>query len=105
MAITLRALDTTKGLTEQQTAIRQTEELGFRILSLTTGRLGGGKANLATFVQQAGAPTKAIMLQVIDGVLDQDAQEAALNTAGSQLVCFGSLHVDGVPQNVAAWRV
>ena len=54
MAITLRALDTTKGLTEQQTAIRQTEELGFRILSLTTGRLGGGKANLATFVQQAG---------------------------------------------------
>lgn len=104
MAITLRTLDTTKPLAEQELAVRQAEELGFRLLSLTTGRIGGGKANLATFVQQTGAPTAVITLEEIDGALDRAAAEARLNRAGRELVCYGSLHVQGAPKNVAAWR-
>ena len=104
MAITLRTLDTNANLVQQQTAIQQAEDLGFRLLALTTGRVGGGRANLVTFVQMPGAPTTALTLEVVNDALDQDAQEAALNTAGRQLVCYGSLYVQGTPENVAVWR-
>src|SRR5437016_2086123 len=100
MAITLRTLDTTASLVEQQKAIRQAEDLGFRLLSLTTGRAGGGRANLVTFVQTPGAPATALSLEVVVGALEQDAQEAVLNTAGRQLVCYGSLYVQETPENV-----
>ena len=105
MAITLRTLDTTPSLADQQTAIRQAEELGFRLVSLSTSRVGGGRANAVTLLQQPGAPPLPITLETVDGALSQDAQEAALNKAGRQLVCYGSLHVDAVAQNVAAWRI
>ena len=103
MAITLRTLDTNASLVRHQTAIQQAEDVGFRLLSLTTGRVGGGRANLVTFVQTPGAPT-TITLEVVNGALDQDTQEAALNAAGRQLVCYGSLYVQGTPENVAVWR-
>ena len=104
MAITLRTLDTNASLLQQQTAIRQAEELGFQLLSLTTGQVGGGRTNLVTFVQTPGAPATAITLEVVNGTLDQDAQETTLNAAGRQLVCYGSLSVQGTPENVAVWR-
>jgi hypothetical protein len=104
MAITLRTLDTTASLMHQQTALRQTEELGFSVMTLAIGRVGGGRANLVPFVQQPGAPLTPITLEIVDGALDQDAQEAALNSAVRQLVCYGSLSIAGTPQNVAAWR-
>jgi hypothetical protein len=104
MAMTLRTLDTTATLAEQQLAIRQAEALGFRVLSLTVGRAGGGQANLVTFVQQAGAPAQPITLEPLDGALDQNAQEAALNAAGRQVVCYGSLYVQSAPQNVMVSR-
>jgi len=104
MALTLRTLDTNASLVQQQTAIRQAEELGFRLLSLTTDRVGGGRANLVTFVQTPDAPATAITLEVVNGGLDQDAQETALNAAGRQLVCYGSLSIQGTPENVVVWR-
>src|SRR5262245_4343089 len=104
MAITLRTFDTTTTLANQQTALRQAEELGFRLLSLTTGQVGGGRANLATLTQEPGAPPAPITLEMVDGVLDQDAQEANLNRPGRRLVCYGSLFVSSAARNVAAWR-
>jgi hypothetical protein len=105
MAITLRTLDTTASLADQQTAIRQAEELGFRLVSLSTARVAGGRANVVTLLQQPGAPALPITLELVDGSLSQAAQEAALNKAGRQLVCYGSLHVNVGAQNVAAWRI
>ncbi len=105
MAVTLRTLDTTSSVADQQIAIRQAEDLGFRLVSVTTGRVGGGVANMVTLLQQPGAPPTPITLEVVDGALNQGAQEAALNNAGRQLICYGSMRVNGVAQNVAAWRI
>ena len=104
MAITLRTLDTNASLVQQQTAIQQAEDLGFRLLSLTIGRVGGGRANLVAFVQVPSAPATVLALEVVNGTLDQNAQETALNAAGRQLICYGSLYVQGTPENVAVWR-
>src|SRR5262249_10205390 len=101
----LRTLDTAATLADQQTAIRQTERLGFRLVSLSIGRVGGGRANAVAFLDQQGALPAPITLEVVDGALAQDAQETALNKAGRQLVCYGSLHVNGLAENVAAWRI
>ena len=54
--------------------------------------------------QQTGAPEAVIALEEIDGALDQAAAEARSNTAGRELVCYGSLHVQGAPKDIAAWR-
>ena len=105
MAITLRSLDTAAALADQQKAIQQREELGFRLVSLSPGRIGGTTVNAITFVQQPGAPSVPITLETVDGALSQSAQETALNRPGRLLVCFGSLLVNGMTQNVAAWRV
>jgi hypothetical protein len=104
MAITLRTLDTNASIIQQQITIQQVEQLGFRLLTLTTGRVGGGRANLVTFIQTSGAPATAITLEVVNGAMDQDAQETILNVAGRQLVCYGSLFVQAMSENIAAWR-
>ena len=104
MAVTLRTLSTNGSLAEHQTAVRQAEALGFRVRSLATGRVGGGRANLVTLVQEPGAPAAPIILEIIGGGLTQDAQEEILNTGGRQLVCYGSLAIVGEAENVVAWR-
>ena len=105
MEITLRTPDTTQTLANHQTALRQTEALGLRLLSLTTGQITGRRANIVTFVQQDNAPTTPLTLEVVDGALDQDAQEGNLNRPGRELVCYGSLFVSSTARNVAAWRI
>jgi hypothetical protein len=104
MAITLETFDTTATLENHQAAIRQMEKLGFRVVSLTTGHVGGGRANIITLSKEAGAPSAEITLETVDGALDRDAQQGNLNRPGRQLVCYGSLFVGATARNVAAWR-
>jgi len=107
MAVTLRVLDPADNLANHQKALRQTESLSFRLLSISVGRQNGTTANLVCFLQQAsGPPAAPVSLETIDGNRDQMAQQAVLNAraAGRSLVCFGSLYVAGELRNVAVYR-
>jgi len=105
MSVTLRTLDATATLAGLQQAIRQAEELGFRLNSFMAGRAGGRPANLVTLLQAtAGVEPTPLDLEIIDGSLSQDDQEARLNASAKEIVCFGSLYVEGQARNVAAYR-
>ena len=105
MTVTLRILSATDTLLNHQEALRQAEELFFVVLSLAIGRESGGRANLVTLSQgSVTTPTTPITLRVVDGNLDQAAQEADLNTGGNEIVCYGSLYVEGQECNILAYR-
>lgn len=105
MPATLRILDANATLANHEAALRQAENLSFRLLSLTIGRENANPANLVTLLQsRAGPPPSPINLETIGGDLDQTAQEARLNTGDRVLVCYGSLYVGGRECNVAAYR-
>ena len=105
MPVTLRILDANATLASHEATLQQTEDLSFRLLSFTTGIERGRPANLLTLRQDtAGPPPSPIRLEMVDGELDQAAQEAQLNTGTSVLVCYGSLYVQSQPRNIAAYR-
>lgn len=105
MPVTLRILNANDTLADHQEALRQAEELSYVLLSLTIGRESGNRANLVTFSQGAATtPAVPISLNVVDGDLDQAAQEAKLNTEGKEIVCYGSLYVRGLGCNILAYR-
>jgi hypothetical protein len=104
MPVSLDVLDSNAPISDLQNAINQTERLGFRLLSMATGFVSGQRANLVTFAQDGGHNPPTVSLAVIDSSLSKDQQEAALNTSGKSVVCYGSLYVQGQPQNIAAYR-
>lgn len=104
MAISVDILDANAKLAELEKAIQQTEALPFRLISITIGVAGGKPASLVTFLKGAAAPAAPISLEVIDGALSKDQQQAHINGNGKTVVCYGSLYVQGQPQNVAAYR-
>lgn len=104
MPVSLDVLDSDAPISDLEQAINQTEQLGFRLLSIATGLVGGQRANLVTFAQDGGSNPSPVSLAVIGSSLTKDRQEAALNTSGKSVVCYGSLYVQGRPQNVAAYR-
>ena len=105
MALTLEITDAAASIVDQEKAIRQREQLGFRLLSLAIGRVRNQPANLVTFQQTLdGPPDKQITLVPIDGALTRDGQEDALNTTSVPVVCYGALLVNGTRSNVAAVR-
>ena len=105
MAISLDILGAKRTLAELQQAIRQTEALPFQLISLAVGIVSGAPANLATFVQSAaGGLLAPIFLEVIAENLDKNQQEVELNKPGRQVVCYGSLYVQGQARNVVAYR-
>lgn len=95
----LKATATLAGL---ERTVRQAEELGYRLLSFMAGRAGGRPANLVTLLQAAGGAAPApIHLEIVDGNLSRDAQEAQLNAGGKEIVSYSSLYVEGQERNVA----
>lgn len=106
MPVSIDVLDATKPLSDLQTVIQQTEELGYRLLSFCIGWVGGAQASLVTFSQgtATGAPANPVTLGVVVSSLNKDQQEAQLNTRGKPVICYGSLYVEGQAQNVAAYR-
>ncbi len=105
MAIVLRTLDANAALATLIDDVRYNESFGLRLISLAAGELGGRRASLVTFRQGgAAAPDKPLVLEVVDGALDQAAQQALLTAPGRECVCYGTLYVGGAQRNVAAYR-
>ena len=105
MPIILRPLAADSDLAALTRDIRHVENLGFELVSIAAGQLGGLPGNLATFRDTTGAPpTRPIQLEAIDGTLDQDDQEARLIAPGRECVCYGTLFVSRTQRNVAAFR-
>jgi hypothetical protein len=105
MSVSLHVLAANKTLADLQEPIRQTEQLEYRLVSIAIGFVSGARANLVTFSQAAsGDPPPSIFLEIISGDLSKAQQEAKLNEGDKQLVCYGSLYVQGQAQNVAACR-
>jgi hypothetical protein len=105
MPIVLRPLAADSDLAALTRDIRQIETLGFELVSIAAGHMGGLAANLATFRDTPGPrPARPIQLEAIDGSLGQDDQEARLIAPGRECVCYGTLFVSTTPRNVAAFR-
>jgi hypothetical protein len=103
MAVRVRILDSQGSLAMHEATIAQQEELSFELVALAAGRAGGQNASLLTLGFAAAAPPK-IHLMLVDGNLTDREQEALLNTQAPNLVCYGTLFVEGVLRNVAAFR-
>ena len=105
MPIVLRPLATDSDLAALTRDIRHIENLGFELVSIAAGHMGGLAGNLATFRDTTGArPVRPIQLEAIDGSLGQDEQEARLTAPGRGCVCYGTLFVSRTQRNVAAFR-
>jgi len=105
MALKLETVSATATLAGIRDSLRYQETLHFRLVSISTGLVGGQRANLVLFRNALGAPAvKPLELQDVDGALPVDQQQAALNAAGFDVVCYGSLYVSGAARNIAARR-
>ena len=105
MSVILRPLDANSDLAGLTRDIRHIENLGFQLISLAAGQLGGLPGNLVTLRDSDGdPPANPIQLEVIDGALGQDQQQALLTAPGRECVCYGTLYVSRTPRNVAAYR-
>ncbi len=105
MSVTLEILSSNATLTSLEATIKRAESRGYRLISITTGFESGSRANLLTLLQGSGGPPSApLSLEIVNGGSNKDQQEAKLNSSGKQVVCYGSLYVEGQPQNVAAYR-
>ena len=105
MPIVLRPLAADSDLAGLTRDIRHMEDLGFELVSIAAGHMGGVAGNLATFRDITGARLVApIQLEAIDGSLGQDEQEARLIASGRECICYGTLLVSRTQRNVAAFR-
>ena len=105
MPIILRPLGADSDLDALTREIRRIETLGFELVSIAAGQMGGLADNLGTFRDTTGdRPTRPIQLEVIAGSLGQDDQEAKLIAPGRDCVCYGTLFVSKAQKNVAAFR-
>jgi len=105
MSYKLEVLASDKPLDNLQTVIRQTEQLGFTLVSLAAGTISSQPGNIATFSRSEAAGQ--VFLEPISGVGNSDAQEQQVNMkngAARPLVCYGGVIVNGQLANVAAYR-
>jgi hypothetical protein len=105
MSIVLRPLDANSDLAGLTTDIRHIENLGFQVISIAAGHMGGLPGNLVTFRESNGdPPTKPVQLATIDGALGQEDQQALLIAPGRECVCYGTLFISRTQRNVAVFR-
>jgi hypothetical protein len=105
MPIVLRPLDANSDLARLTTDIRHIENLGFQVISIAAGHMGGRPGNLVTFRDSNGdPPPQPVQLATIDGELSQEDQEALLTAPGRECVCYGTLFISRTQRNVAVFR-
>lgn len=108
MPLVLETLSTADSLDILQTAVRQREELGYELIALGQGMVGGKLANLATFLRRKpGDAPSPVSLVTVDNSIDKDAQEDKLNmleNGGGRVFSFAGLMLAGTAVNVAAVR-
>lgn len=105
MSIVLRPLAADSDLAGLTDDIRRIEHLGFQVISVAAGHMVGLPGNLVTFRDSNGdPPPMPAQLEVIDGALGQDQQQARLTAPGRECVCYGTLYVSKTQRNVAVFR-
>jgi capsule polysaccharide export protein KpsE/RkpR len=109
MSIKLATLNANDSLANLETAINQTEQLGFELITFAKGMVTSQPADLATFRRLApGTPPAKPLTLVQESVTNQLAQQQAdLNageTGSKQLISYSVVYVQGAEANVAAYR-
>ena len=108
MATKLDTLSATDTLGNLEKAIRQTEVLGFELMTLARGVVGGQPSNIATFKRLApGTQPAQLTLVEISGAKALPQQEADVNAGeigGKKLISYAAAFVQGNETNVAAYR-
>lgn len=108
MSIKLETLDVNATLTSLETAIQQSEAIGFELITFASSVVNGQSANTIVLLRrQPGASPGPLRLQHIadNAVLAQ--QESDLNAGqdgGKRLISYGTVFVQGQPMNIAAYR-
>jgi hypothetical protein len=108
MSIKLDTLDANDSLANLETAIEQTEQLGFELITIAKGIVGSQPANVATFrrLVPGTAPGPLTLVQEL-GANPLPQQDTDLNNgeAGSKhLISYAVALVQGKEANVAAYR-
>ena|SRR5256885_1028538 len=108
MATKLVTLNANDLLGELQTAISQTEALGFELITLARGVVGGQQSNTATFRRLTpGTQPRPLTLVEVAGTRPLPQQDIDVNTGeagGKTLISYSAVLVQGNETNVAAYR-
>lgn len=108
MALKLQTLPANGPLANLQTTITQQEALGFELITLARGVVGGLPSNTATFRNRApGDAPGPLTLVEVSPALDLPGQQTAANngeTAGRLLISYAAVLIGGNETNVAAYR-
>lgn len=108
MQLVLETLSTTDSLDTLQKAVRQREALGYELVALGRGMVGGKLANLATFRRRApGNAPSPVSLMKMDNTADKDTLEGkmnALESGGARVFSLAGLMAEGAEIDVAAVR-
>ena len=108
MPIKLETLGPNDTLQILQATIIQIEELGYELITLAMGVVGGAKSNTATFRNRTpGNAPAPLTLVNVDGGLQLPDQTLKVNggeTGGKTLISYADVLVQGNETNVAAYR-
>ena len=108
MATKLVTLNANDSLRDLQTAIIQTEALGFELITLSRGVVGGLQSNTATFRRLTpGTQPGPLTLLEVAGTRPLPQQDVDVNTGeagGKMLISYSAVLVRGNETNVAAYR-
>jgi len=108
MAIKLVTLSANDTIANLQTAISQSEALGFELITLARGVVSGQQSNTATLRRlNPGTQPGPLTLLEIAGTKSLPQQEADVNggeAGGKKLISYADLFVQGNETNVAAYR-
>jgi hypothetical protein len=108
MAINLDTIRANADLNTLQAIITQKEALGFELITLARGVVGGQPSNTATFRirSTAGSPGPLTLVEMA-GTKSLPQQETDVNsgeTSGKKLISYAAALVQGNETNVAAYR-
>lgn len=108
MLTKLETLDANVTLASLETTIRQTEALGFELITLAKGIVSDQPSNTLTLRRRdPGNGPGPLTLKQVNGSLSLSDQESQLNqgdTGAKKLISYGAVFVQGAETNVAAYR-
>ena len=108
MSIKSEIVDVTNSIDTLQTIIQQTEELNFKLISISKGMVSNQQANVLTLSRESvGENEGQVRFEEVGGNLSLEQQEAKLNQiqgSGKKILGYWSIYVQGSEMNVAAYR-
>src|ERR1043166_3411891 len=108
MAISIDTLSANANLNTLQTIVTQKEALGFELVALARGVVGGQPSNAATFrIRSAAGIPGPLTLVEMAGTKSLAQQEADVNNGeagGKTLISYAAVLVQGSETNLAVYR-